>query len=226
MEIVQKISAPILEFGNKFEAYLIPALILLPILLILFSRFSYSIFKIVFPIAGALAGYFAGEKFLTQVVEKFFQGYEFIKPEHVAGAACALVLFILCLAGRKTAILAIGACVGYLVVGKIAIDALCKIGFMQEVLNNTPEDKKTIFLFMISAICACVVMYLFHKLFKVIYIYGTSIVSAVAAFAVPAIFVFNKLGNLEMATLVAAGIGALLGLLFGRIQHSRFRYFY
>ena len=226
MEIVQKISAPILEFGDKYATYLIPALILLPILLILFSRFSYSIFKLIFPIAGAAVGYYAGSKFLTQVVEKFFIGYEFIKPEHVAGAACALVLFVLCCKGRKTAILLIGAAVGYLVVGNIVADLLNKNSFMNEVLTNTPDDKRTMFLVMISVVCSLVVMYLFHKLFNFIYIYSTSIAAAVAAFAVPAIFLFNKFGNLEIGVIVCAGIGVLIGLIFGGIQHSRCKYFY
>lgn len=226
MEIVQKISAPILEFGDKFATYLIPALIVLPILLILFARFSYSIFKFVLPIAGAVAGYFAGAKYLTQFVEKYFTGYKFIKPEYVAGAACALVLLILCCKGRKTAILLGGAGVGYLVVGNMVIDLLNKNSFMNEVLTNTPDDKKTMFLFMISVVCSLVVMYLFHKLFNFIYIYATSIASAAAALALPAIFLFNKFGNLEIGVLVCAGIGAFIGLIFGCIQHSRCKYFY
>ena len=226
MEFVRNISAPILEFGNKYATYLIPALIFIPLLLILFSRFSYSIFKFVFPIAGAVAGYFAGAKYLTQLVEKYFTGYEFIKPEYVAGAACALVLLILCCKGRKTAVLLCGAGVGYLVVGKIAIDALNKISVMKEILTNTPDDKRTMFLAMISIVCSLVVMFLFHKFFNFIYIYATSIGSAVAAFALPAIFLFTKFGNLEIGVLACAGVGALIGLIFGVVQHSRCKYFY
>ena len=226
MEIVQKISAPILEFGDKYATYLIPALIFIPLLLILFSRFSYSIFKFAFPIAGAVAGYFAGAKYLTQFLTKYFNGYKFIKPEYVAGAACALVLLILCCKGRKVAILLGGAGVGYLVVGKIAIDALNKVSFMNKVLANTPDDKRTMFLAMISIVCSLVVMYLFHKLFNFIYIYATSIGSAVAAFALPAIFLFTKFGNLEIGVLACAGVGALIGLIFGVVQHSRCKYFY
>ena len=226
MEIVDKISAPILEYGNKLGTYLVPVLIALPILLILFSRFSFNIFKIVFPIAGAVAGYFAGAKFLTTFVEKYFTGYKFIKPEYVAGAVCALVLLIFCFKGRKVAMLAIGASVGYLVVGKLAIDGLNKIKFMNEVLTNTPEDKRTMFYFMISAICALVLMYLFGKCFNALYIYATSVASAAAAVAVPALFIFEKVKVPEMSLLICAGVGALIGLIFGYIQHSRNKYFY
>jgi hypothetical protein len=226
MEIVDKISALVLEYGDKLGSYLIPALIALPIVLILFSRFSYNIFKFVFPIAGAVAGYFAGAKFLTAFVEKYFTGYKFIKPEYVAGAACALVLLIFCFKARKTAMLAIGATVGYLVIGKIAIDALNMIPFMNQVLTNTPEDKRTMFYFMISALCAIILMCICYRYFNALYIYSTSIAAAAAAIAVPAIFVFEKIPAPDFALPICAGVGAFIGFIFGCIQHSRNKYFY
>lgn len=226
MEIVDKISAFVLEYGNKLGAYLIPVLIALPILLILFSRFSYSIFKFVFPIAGAVAGYFAGAKFLTALVEKYFTGYMFIKPEHVAGAASAFVLLIFCFKGRQVAMLAIGGIVGYLVIAKIAIDGLNKIPVMNEILTNTPDDKRTMFYVMISVLCALVLMCLCNKFFNILYIYSTSIASATAAIAVPALFIFEKVSVPDMALYICAGVGAFIGLIFAFIQHSRNRYFY
>ena len=226
MEIVEKISALVLEYGNKLGSYLIPLLILLPILLIPFSRYSFSVFKFVFPVIGAVVGYFAGAKLITSFVEKYFTGYKFIKPEHVAGAACALLLLLICFKTRKTAIIAIGAVVGYFVVGKWIINALNKNGFTHEVLTNTPDDKRTIFYFIICAFCAIVAMYLFYNFFNVIYIYATSIASLTAAIAIPAIFIFEKVTVPEATLVICIGVGAFIGLIVGIIQHSRNKYFY
>ena len=225
MEIVQNISAPIVEFGQQLNALLIPCIIIAAIALFVFAKLSYKCFKVILPIAGiTLASIVGGEILNTAFGEKMASVAEYINPYYLFCAICALVAAFICIKLFKVTILIIGGCTGYIVISNLVHGGLRQIPFVSEIILNTPKEKGAILSVLISIVCALVTMFLFSKFFKVIYIFVTSIAAGVVAFGMPAIFIFANTGISEIATLVAAGIGAFFGLIFACKQFSLFRY--
>ena len=224
MEIVQQISKPVLEFGDKLGFFLIPLLVIASLALFVISIYSYGLLKIVLPALGLVAGYYGGTKVLGPVIANFFEGAGFITPELIGGVICALILAFICFKSRKTTLTIIGLTVGYFTISGLIHTLLRGMKFVQDILINTTMDKAIIFSTIISITCALVMMYFCLKHFKLTYVFGVSIACAVAAFAVPAIFIFKSSANFEICVLIFAGLGAFLGLIFGWNQYKNLRY--
>ena len=225
MEIVQKISAPIVEFGQTLNSFLIPCIIFAAIALIAFAKYSYKCFKVVLPLAGIVLASMVGAEIFAPVIESSLPAVvEFVNPYYLAGIVCAALVAFICIKMFKVTILIIGGCTGYVLISSLVHGGLRMIPFVSEIILNTPKDKGAILSVTISIICALVTMFLFLKCFKLIYIFATSIAAGAFSIAIPAIFIFVNTGIADMATLVAAGIGAFIGLIFAAKQFSDHRY--
>lgn len=225
MEIVTKMCAAVLELGNKLGAFLIPALVVLSLALLFFARHSFKLFKIALPLAGLAAGYLVGSKELGPVLAKSV-------PELgsnaglIAGIACAVLIGIFCLRARTFTVLVIGICVGYALVGDVVIKAMREVKFIAEIVLNTDMSTAIILAAIISLICAIITMLIFKKFFNIIYLFATSVAGAALALAVPVIFICAKMAELEVAVVAAAGVGALIGLIFFAKQYSYHKYYW
>ena len=227
MEIVKQISAPIIELGGTLGALLIPVIIAASLLLLVFAKYSYKLFRIVLPIAGLGAGYYAGSKMLGYFVQTNLpEVAKVIDPSIAAGVACALVVALFCLRAQSLTILAIGLCVGYALIGDTVIKLLRSLDFVAEILLNVDKGTALVLAAIISLVCAVVTMAILKKFFNFVYIFTTSVGGCVLAFALPAIFIFASAAIFETAVAYAAGIGAALGLIFFIKQYNYYRFYW
>ena len=224
--IVKQIVEAILPLGDKLGGYVYAILAPLAVLLFLFGRYSYKIFKVVTILASVALGAFAGYAFLAPAVgENIPVIAGVIKPEHTIALVCAVFMALICSKIFKIAVLITGAGLGYLFLSGLLHSVLRDTEFVGQVILNTDMTTAVLFSTILTVLVVLLAMFIFQKFFKPIYIIATSIVSGAAALAIPAIFIFASLPFIETAVIVAAGLGAFVGLIFCGKQMSYYRYF-
>lgn len=225
MQIVKQISDSLLGLGlaEKLGVFLYPALILVSLFLLFFARHSFKLFKIGLPLLGAAAGYVAGSKaFGDLLASKLPEVAKMADPAIVAGVACALVLALFCMKARTITVLLIGLCIGYAVVGDVAIKALRDLKFVSDIVLAVDMKTAVMLAAVISVICAVVTMFLLKKFFNVFYTFVTSVGLSMVAFILPAFFIFT--GADLKPVLMASDIGAVLGFILFLKQYSYHKY--
>ena len=225
MEIVKKISEAVLPVGEKLDILLVPAIMLTVALLFIFARYSYRLFKILLPLTCIVVGSMLGSTVIGPMIEKAFPSITgYVNPAYIGGFACAGIIAFLCIKLIKLAIIVTGAGVGYHFISGIVHNLLRSTKFVSEILVNTELSTAVFFSTILTILSIIVTVVLFHFFFKIIYILSTSIAGGAAALGIIAIFMFANTAIAETAVLVAAGIGAFIGLIFATKQISYYRY--
>ena len=215
MEFIQKISESLLDFSEIFGFFAIPFFVLASIALLAFAKYSYKLFKIVLPVAaGAVTGYICGDLCAPMVERSINNIPDFLSPAVFAGMIIGLVVALLCFKLHNLTVLILGAGLGYITISWVAHKLLRTTDFVNRILRDLPMKDAILFSTIVSTTCAIITVFLFHKYFKKIYIVSTSMGCAMAALAIPAMLIFANSAMLPLATLIAAGIGALAGIFF------------
>lgn len=223
MEIISKISNSVLALGNTLGGLLLPISIVAALVLLLFARHSHKLFKIVIPLSGIGAGYFAFSTALN-----FFFGEKLPADANtavIAGAVGAFLVAVLCLRSRSIAFVLVGFLVGGSMISAVAIYILRQIDFVGEIVLNSDMKTAVIYASLIAVLCAIVTMFIFNRHVHFCYLLTTSVLSCVAALAVPTIILTAGMSNSEMIVLVAGSVGALLGMVFFIKQYAFYRFY-
>ena len=226
MDFVKELSIPIFALGDKLGGFLIPTLVLSSIALLLFATFSFRLLRIALPVAGLGLGYVLGAQFLAPVLANVFKGAGFLTTEMLAGIICAIVVGFICLRSYDFAVIAAGIALGYIFLSELAIWGLRQIKFVQDVLLATDMETAVKVGILLSAVCGFFTLILFKKCFKPTYIFSTTIIAAVIAFTIPAMFIFKSLDAdaFRIAVLTASDIGLALGVILGGLQSNIHKY--
>ena len=215
MEFIQKISESLLDFSEIFGFFAIPFFVLASIALLAFAKYSYKLLKIVLPVAaGAVTGYICGDLCAPMVERSIRDIPEFISPSVFAGLIIGVIVALLCFKLHNITILIVGAGFGYITVSWLAHKLLRTTDFVNRILWFLEMSEAVLFSTIVSIVCALVAVLVFQKYFKKIYIVSTSMGCAMAALAIPAMLIFANVEMLPLATLIAAGIGAIIGIFF------------
>ncbi len=221
MEFIQEVSAKLLEFGESIGGIAVaaPLSILAAIILLLFARFSYKLFKIVLPIAASLIVAIAGAEHLASVITSSFPEVEGqINPVLLSIIILAVTVLIVSIIFRKLAIILIGAGVCALVVPAVVFPAMRGNEFVGNVLVNLDMDTAVLFAGVFTVILTLVVIYVLYKFVNNVYVLATSVAASVAALAIPTVFLFASFSFAPTATFAAIVIGAMIGLWFTHRQ--------
>lgn len=215
MEFIQKISEGLSKFAGNFGFFAIPLFVLASVALLVFAKYSYKLFKIVLPVAaGAVTGYICGDLCAPMVERSFKTIPEFLSPAILAGLIIGVLVALLCFKLHNLTVLILGAGLGYITISWLAHKLLRTTDFVNRILRDLPMKDAILFSTIVSITCAIITVFVFHKYFKKIYIVSTSVGCAMAALAVPAMLIFASSEMLPLITLIAAGVGALVGIFF------------
>lgn len=229
---VMGVGQQVLAYGKTLGAYIIPAVILGVIALFFFARHSYKCFKVVLPLAAIVLGSTLGitvlndalatglgQKFLAPAYNAFTAVVsEFINPTILVGLVLALVLGAFCLKFPTFTVVLCGLGAGYVLLGNFLKSFILSFSFVQNIVANTDRTIVAAVGAVIALICALVCAYIIVRFFRIVYIVGTSVGACAFALGTAAMFIFSTTGFTVIATLAAAGVGALVGIIFSGIQ--------
>jgi hypothetical protein len=229
---VMGVGQQVMAYGAKLGAYIIPAIILGVIALFFFARHSYKCFKVVLPLAAIVLGSTFGVKLLNDVLatglgQKFVAPTynaltavvsEFINPTILVGLVLALVLGGFCLKFPTFTVVLCGLGAGYVLLGDFIKSLVLSFPFVQHIVANTDRTIVAAVGALIALICALVCAYIIVRFFRIVYIVGTSVGACAFALGTAAMFIFATTSFTVIATLAAAGLGALVGIIFSGIQ--------
>ncbi len=221
MEFIQEVSAKLLEFGESIGGIAVaaPLAIVAAIVLILFARFSYKLFKIVLPLLTGIIAAIAGSEYLASIIEANFPTVkDQINPVLLSIVAIAVAVTFICFIFRKLPTIVLGVSISYLTIPTYIFPAMRKIEFVAEVLVNLDMETAVLFATVIGFIITAIAILILYKLLNHIYVLVTSVAVSVVALAVPAIFLFASFPFAATATFAAIVIGAMIGLLFSYQQ--------
>ena len=228
--LVNKLADALLSFGinDKLGAFFYPALILTSLLLLVLAANSYRLFKIGFPVLGAVMGYLAGSKaFADFVAAKLPEAAaNLVDPAIVAGTACALVCAIVFMLFRNVSILVLDVAVSYVVIGDVVIDALKNVQFVRDILINLDSKSAMMLGAILCGLCALISILIINKFFNAAYVISTSLIFTAVAFALPAIFLTAGMENAGKTVLMVTDCATVLGCIFALKQYFRHRYFW
>jgi hypothetical protein len=209
----------IMGVGAKLEGFLIPAVILGAIALLVFARYSFRLFRIVLPIAGIVLGSTAGASLVAPLLAKYVPVVgEFINPFYLAGIVIALVLAVFCFKFYNFTVLLIGASLGFIVVARLVKDVLLSLAVTKQIIATVSPAVVSVVGIAIAVVCLIVTAIIVRKFFKPLYILLTSTGASVLALGVAAMFIFATTDFTVIATLAAAGVGVIVGLVLTGIQ--------
>ena len=228
--LVNRLADALFSFGlhNKLGALFYPALILTSIVLLILAANSFRLFKIGFPVLGAVLGYVAGSKAFASFVAANLPeaAANLVDPAIVAGAACALVCAIIFMLFRSLSILVLDLAVSYVVVGDILIEALKNLQFVRDILINLDSKSAMMLGAILCGLCALISIFIINKFFNAAYVISTSLIFTVLAFALPAIFLTAGMENAGKTVLMVTDASTVLGCIFALRQYFRHRYFW
>lgn len=226
MDLVKNISSAVLDLASKLGALVIPAIIAAVVLLVLFARNSYRLFRVALPFMAALAGSYIGAGLLGELIEKNVPAIaDIANPYYIAGGIAALVLGLICAKFHKLTMFLIGAGLGVLYVDALLKGFLWTLGFVNNMAESVPGGRTgDVVKFVGIAIlvgCALACAILLLKLFKLVYVVITSVGVYAVVFALPAIFIFANASFAPIAVLACAGLGVVVGLFNIKLQYKR-----
>ena len=225
MEIVKDISANVLSFGDSIGFFLVPAIVLIAIALFAFARYSYKFFRVLLPLTGVILGAVVGSNVLASFVEDSFPNISsYISPSFLAGIIVAAALAFFCFKLHKLTVLLIGGSLGYLFIAGIVEALLRKIPYVQQTLVNMTSEEAVTIGAIFTLVCVALTLVIFHFFFRPIYVLTTTVGGCACALGIAAIFIFANTSISEVAVLTAAGIGAVVGLVFFAKQYSEINY--
>lgn len=228
--LVNRLADALFSFGlnDKLGAFFYPALILTSLLLLVLAANSFRLFKIGFPVLGAVLGYVAGSKaFADFVAAKLPESAaSLVDPAIIAGVACALVCAFIFMVFRTLSIIVLDVAISYAVVGDVVIEALKKLQFVRDIIINLDAKSAMILGAILGGVCALISILIINKFFNVAYVICTSIIFTVMAFALPAIFLTAGLENAGKTVLMVTDGATVLGCIFALRQYFRHRYFW
>lgn len=229
---VMAIGQKVMAYGAKLGGYIIPALILGVIALFFFARHSYKCFKVVLPLAAIVLGSTFGVTLLNmllntgigqQYVAPIYNAVEavvaeFINPVFLIGMVIALILGAFCLKFPNFTVVLLGASAGFVLVGDFVKSFILSFDFVQYIVANTDRTIIAAVGAVVALICMLVCAYLVCRFFRPIYIVVTSVGTAAAALGTAAMFIFATTDFTVVATLAAATLGGLIGIVFSGLQ--------
>ena len=226
LDFVKDISTAVLGAAAGIGPLVIPAIVAAVVLLVLFARNSYRLFRVALPFLAALAGSYIGAALLGGILKDSVPAAtDFVNPIYIAGGVVALVLGLLCAKFHKLTMFLVGAGLGALFVDGIVKGILWSFDFVNNIAESVPGGRTgsvvMIVGMIILAACAIVCALLLLKFFKAVYVFITSVVVYVVVFAIPAIFVFASVSFAPIAVLACAGLGVIVGLFNIKLQYSR-----
>ena len=219
MEIVNDISKQIIDLCAPVSGFLgmffIPCVILAALLLLLFSKVSYRLLKIVLPLSATVLGAISGAGLIAPYVESAYpQIAEYADPTYVCMGVLAVVIALISFKSHTSAVLLVGACVGYEFIGRLAKDLLLSIPFILRIANDVIRLKSYTVGVIVCIIAMVVCAFLVHKYFKRLYVIVTSVGVSVAAVGAACALCFANTTFLATATLVGALVGLVIGMVF------------
>lgn len=219
MEMVNEIITKILDFSAQFSEklgmFFIPAVIFATVALVLFAKYSYKLLKIVLPLAGMAAGAVLGASFVAPFVEKTFPVVgEYISPFYLAALVLAAILGGLCVKYHTLAVLLVGACSGYLFLGRIMKDLLLSLPFIQHIAFDVIRLKSYVVGVIVCTITMVIFTFLVKRYFKKLYVFVTSVGVATATLGIAAVLLFASTSFVTYAALAGAAIGLIAGMAF------------
>ena len=226
MPIVEKISELLATVSNTIGIFVFPLVIVLSAALLIFARYSYRCFRIVLPISGVALGAMVGAN-VTDILVKTF-AIEVSLPvdlKYIVGIVIAAALGFFCFKFHRLAVLVSGACLGYIVIGRIVKDFLLLFPFVQLVASGTEPKLIALVAAVVCIICMLVTAYFVDKFFKPVYLLVTTIGGAVLALLVPTVLMFTNPAIVGTAALVAAIIGLVAGAVCYGIQSYETQYY-
>ena len=219
MEIVNDISKQIIDLcapaSDLLGMFFIPVVVLAALLLLVFSKFSYRLLKIVLPITATVLSAVSGAGLIAPFVEKGLPEIaEYADPYYVCVGALAIVLAVVCFKSHTAAILLVGGCVGYEFIGRIIKDLLLSSPFILHIANDVIRLKSYTVGVIVCIITMIICAFLVHKYFKRLYVIVTSVGVAVAAVGAACALCFANVEFLATAVLVGALVGLVIGMVF------------
>lgn len=227
--LVNRLADALFSFGlhNKLGALFYPALILTSIVLLILAANSFRLFKLCFPILGAIMGYAAGSKaFASLVAQSLPDVVKLIDPAIVAGLACAIVCAIIFMAFRSVSILVLGVVIGYMIIGDALKEALKNLQIVRDIIINLDGQSAMMLAAILGGVCALVTVLIVKKFFNITYVISTSLIFTVLAFALPAVFLTAGMENAGKTVLMITDAASVLGGIFALKQYFRHRYFW
>ena len=228
--LVNRLADALFSFGieDKLGALFYPALILTSLLLLVLASNSFRLFKIGFPVLGAVLGYVAGSKaFADFVAAKLPESAaSLVDPAIIAGVACALVCAFIFMVFRTLSIIVLDVAISYVVVGDILIEALKNLQFVRDILINLDSKSAMMLGAILCGLCALISIFIINKFFNAAYVISTSLIFTVLAFALPAIFLTAGMENPGKTVLMVTDASTVLGCIFALRQYFRHRYFW
>lgn len=217
MDFVKDISIAVREAVAGLGPLVIPAIIAAVVLVVLFAKNSYKLFRIGLPFLAALAGSYIGAGLLGGLVKDALPAVaDIFNPHYVAGGLVALVLGLLCAKFHKLTMFLVGAGLGVLFIDELVKGLLWSLDFVVKTAESVPGGREgdvvKIVGIVILALCALVSAIILVKFFKGIYILVTAVGGLVVAAAVPAIFIFANTNFAEIAVIACAAIGLIFGI--------------
>lgn len=222
----------VMDYGAKLGAYIIPAVILGVIALFFFARHSYKCFKVVLPLTAVVLGSTLGitvindvlateigQKHLAPIYDAFTGAVsEFINPTILVGLVLALVLGAFCLKFPTFTVVLCGLGAGYVLLGDFMKSFILSFDFVQHIVANTDRSIVAAVGAVVALICALLCAYIVCRFFRTVYIVCTSVGACAFALGTAAMFIFATTDFTVIATLAAAGVGALIGIVFSGVQ--------
>ena len=199
----------------KLGLFIVPVVFAISFALIVFAKNSYKCFRVAFPLLAAFAGAYIGAGLLGPVVADIAPGLE-SAAYWIPALLVASVLGSLCTKFHKLTMCIIGLGIGAVVIDKFLKGVLWGFDFITEWAENAPGGRSgsTVALVGVIILAACAILgaILLVKFFRGIYIILTSVVCYVLALTLPALFVFSTFAFAEIAVIVCAVIGLILGI--------------
>ena len=216
MDFVKDISIAVRTAVAPIGPLVIPAIIAAVVLLVLFAKNSYKLFRVGLPFVAALAGAYIGAGLLGDIIKTNVPVIgDFVNPLYLAAGVVALVLGLLCAKFHKLTMFIIGAGIGVVAIDGLVKGLLWNMDFVNNIVDSvggTGSITVAIVGVIILVICALLCALILKKFFKGIYILVTAIGGLVIAAALPAIFIFANTGIAEIAVIACAVIGLIFGI--------------
>lgn len=219
MEMVNSIIAQILgfsaQFSEKLGMFFVPAVIFATIALILFAKHSYKFLKIVLPLAGMVIGAITGATFIAPVLEKTFPVVgQYINPYYLIGIVLAAILGVICFKHHIFSILLVGACSGYLFLGRVVKDLLLSIPFINQIANDVIRLKSYVVGIIICVVTMIIFTFIVKRYFNKIYVLVTSLGVATATLGIASVLLFGNTSFAAYAAIAGTIIGFITGTAF------------
>lgn len=220
MPIIEKINELLAFISGPLGVFVFPVVIIAAAALLIFARYSYRCFRVVLPVSGVVLGSVVGMNITGYLLGLI--GTELtlpIDPKYIVGIVLATILGLLCFRFQRLAVFLAGGGLGYMVVGKAVAGFVKQFPFIQAVENTTNtsivETVDIVVCIILAVICAFIV----NKYFKPVYIFVTTIGASIFALAVLTVLLFQGSAIVDIAAMVAAGIGLVVGAVFYGIQN-------